>query len=163
MLREWWGSYSKTSISQSKSFTWPQFHRSDRSFQLNLHPGALNAGFHNSFLRPIFFRLELRATYTYVIYHNDDEKYLNLKKSRIQFFFKHNPSPHPVILTYFLCIVFTLVLTIGVMAQQNLQFHAWKLFAKMKKKPTTYLRAQLVNCLPQLNCNFFSSNFCHNM
>ena len=83
--REWWGSYSKTSISQSKSFTWPQFHRADRSFELNLHPGALNAGFHNFFLRPIFFRLELRAIY--VIYHNDDEKYLNLEKSRIQFFY----------------------------------------------------------------------------
>ena len=37
------------------------------------------------FLRPIFFRLELRAIY--VIYQNDDEKYLNLEKSSIHFFY----------------------------------------------------------------------------
>jgi hypothetical protein len=46
---------------------------------------AVNAGIHNFFYVRFFQAWILR--YFYVIYHNDDEKYLNLEKSRIQFFY----------------------------------------------------------------------------
>ena len=107
-----------------------------------------------------FFRLELRAIY--VIYQNDDEKYLNLEKSSIHFFY----NIILLLTKWFSPGTFCVFFSSDNRCNGSAKFAISRMKTVCKnEKKTYYIFARAISQLlttTQLQL-FFSSNFCHNM